>query len=72
MLACVCVCVLGVEVGGGEGGGGWKGANAVSQTTLLHMKWLYKTESPIFVFSVFSVSKGNILDFYLFTNLLPK
>ena len=39
-------CVCGGGGGGGEGGGR---AYAASQTTMLHMKRLDKTESPIFV-----------------------
>ena len=52
---------------GGEGVGGGGSAYATSQTTLLHMKRLNKTEALFFVMLgvFFFVSKGNPLDFLL-------
>ena len=48
--------------------GAGEGKYAALQTTLLHMKRLNKTDSPIFVLCVFFVSKGNQKHFQ-FTSL---
>ena len=37
-----------------------------SETKLLRMKRPNKTESPIFVFCMVFISKGNLVDFYLY------
>ena len=56
--------------GGRDGGwgGGWVvgvgGAYTASQITLLYMKRLNNTESPIVFLCVICVSKGNLLDFH--------
>ena len=56
----MCVCVE-----GGGGGGAGIGAYAASQTTVLHMKRLNQTVSPIFlIFFVFCFSKAIISDVY--------
>ena len=53
-------------MGGGEGAG----AYAALQNTLLHMKRLNKTGSPIFVPLCILCFQGSLLDFYLKSILL--
>ena len=55
------VCQWGGSGGGGGGGGGGD-AYAATQTTLLHMKRLNQTESPIFLCSLFPMAIP--FDFY--------